>query len=56
MDAVYVKENMRIRWQSETGMLETMPKIVKEYKETRGLMVRNIFIFKIENICKIRLI
>ena len=39
MDAVYVKENMRIRWQSETGMLETMPKIVKEYKESRGLMV-----------------
>ena len=39
MDAVYVKENMRIRWQSETGLVENMPKIVKEYKENRKLMV-----------------
>ena len=44
MDAVYVKENMRIRWQSETGMLETMPKMVKEYKESRGLMVRTLIL------------
>ncbi len=42
MDAVYVKENMRIRWVSETGILESIPKIVKEYKESRGLMVSSI--------------
>ena len=39
MDAVFVKENMRIRWQSETGIVENIQKIVKEYKETRGLLV-----------------
>ena len=39
MDAVYVKENMRIRWAAETGILENIAGIAKEYKETRNLMV-----------------
>lgn len=39
MDAVFVKENMRIRWSSETGIVESIAGIVKEYKETRGLNV-----------------
>ena len=39
MDAVFVKENMRIRWASETGVIENIQTIVKEYKETRGLNV-----------------
>ena len=39
MDAVFVKENMRIRWASEAGMVENIGPIVKEYKETRKLMV-----------------
>ena len=42
MDAVYVKENMRIRWAAETGILENIANIVKEYKETRNLMVSGI--------------
>ena len=39
MDAVFVKENMRIRWVSETGVVDNIGALVKEYKETRNLMV-----------------
>ena len=39
MDAVYVKENMRIRWVAETGIVESINAVVKEYKERRMLMV-----------------
>ncbi|KAL4237761.1 Adenylate kinase 7 [Mactra antiquata] len=37
MDAVNVKENMRISWVSEAGMVENIQAIVKEYKDTRNL-------------------
>ena len=40
MDSVFVKENMRIKWVSETGIVENLPKIVKEYRESRKLLVR----------------
>ena len=43
MDAVFVKENMRIRWAAETGMVESIEAIIKEYKETRGLLVCAIY-------------
>jgi hypothetical protein len=39
MDAVYVKENMRIRWAGEMGLVDSIQNVVKEYKETRGLTV-----------------
>ena len=39
MDAVFVKENMRMRWVAETGIAENIATIVKEYKESRGLLV-----------------
>jgi adenylate kinase len=39
LDAVFIKENMRIKWASETGIVENIAQIVKEYKETRKLMV-----------------
>jgi len=44
MDAVFVKENMHIRWASETGIVENMEKVVNEYKETRKLIPMRIFI------------
>lgn len=44
MDGVYIKENMRIRWASETGVVENIQKVVKEYKETRGLLPMRAFI------------
>jgi len=37
MDAVNVKENMRITWVSESGMVENIQGIIKEYKDTRNL-------------------
>lgn len=39
MDSVFVKENMKIRWVSEAGIVENLPKIVKEFRESRKLLV-----------------
>jgi hypothetical protein len=39
MDAVYVKDNMHIKWASETGFVENIAKVVKEYRESRRLTV-----------------
>ena len=39
MDAVNVKENMRINWVSEAGIMENIAAIIKEYKDTRNLHV-----------------
>ena len=39
MDAVYVKENMRIPWVAETGIAENIKTAIKEYKESRKLTV-----------------
>ncbi|CAH1792741.1 unnamed protein product [Owenia fusiformis] len=38
MDAVYVKENMRIQWAAEMGTIENIQRMIKEYKEDRGLL------------------
>ena len=39
MDAVYIKESMNIKWAAETGIIENIGNVAKEYKETRNLMV-----------------
>lgn len=39
MDSVFVKENMKIRWISEAGIIENLANIVKEYRESRKLLV-----------------
>jgi len=38
MDAAYVKENMQLKWQSETGVIDNIGKLVKEYKVSRNLV------------------
>lgn len=38
MDASYIKENMQIKWIAETGFVETVQKLVKEYKASRNLI------------------
>ncbi|XP_073248934.1 adenylate kinase 7-like [Porites lutea] len=38
MDATYIKEGMNISWVSETGLTENIDEVIKEYKETRGLL------------------
>ncbi|OWF43656.1 adenylate kinase 7-like [Mizuhopecten yessoensis] len=37
MDAVNVKENMRVNWAAETGLVENIQQIIKEYKDSRRL-------------------
>jgi len=37
MDAVYIKESMNITWQSEGGIAENIPNLVKEFKDSRKL-------------------
>ena len=39
MDAVNVKENMRISWASEAGLVENIAGVIKEYKDSRNLQV-----------------
>ena len=39
MDSTFVKESMNIKWVSETGIVENMTAVVKDFKETRGLLV-----------------
>ena len=42
--ASFVKENFNIRWKAETGMVDSMEAVVKEYKEVRGFMPMRILI------------
>ena len=39
MESVYVKDNMNINWISETGIIDNIVTVIKEYKETRKLLV-----------------
>ncbi|XP_006839574.1 PREDICTED: adenylate kinase 7 [Chrysochloris asiatica] len=38
MEAVFVKENFNIRWAAQTGFVENINNILKEYKQSRGLL------------------
>ena len=44
MDASFVKESMQLKWVAETGFVENIQKITKEFKIARNLIV-NGFIF-----------
>lgn len=37
MEAMFVKESMSVRWVAETGLVDSIEKIIKEFKTTRGL-------------------
>jgi adenylate kinase len=39
MDAGFIKENMQIKWLCETGIVENVQKVIKEYKLSRNLIV-----------------
>lgn len=45
MDAIFVKENMKINWVSELGLAENISQIVKEYKNERKLMPLRVCVF-----------
>ncbi|XP_065833118.1 adenylate kinase 7-like isoform X2 [Oscarella lobularis] len=38
MEGTYVKENMQIEWVSEMGMVENIDVVIREFKDTRGLL------------------
>lgn len=39
MEALFVKENFNIRWVAQAGFVENINSILKEYKQSRGLLV-----------------
>lgn len=41
MEAVFVKEHFNINWVAEGGMIGNIEHVVKEYKQSRGLLVSN---------------
>ncbi|KAM9202440.1 adenylate kinase 7 isoform 2-T2 [Dugong dugon] len=45
MEALFVKENFNIRWVAQTGFVENINNILKEYKQSRGLLPIKICIF-----------
>uniref|UniRef100_A0A8C4K2C9 Adenylate kinase 7 n=1 Tax=Dromaius novaehollandiae TaxID=8790 RepID=A0A8C4K2C9_DRONO len=39
MEAMFLKDNFSIKWVAQTGLVENIEEILKEYKESRGLLV-----------------
>lgn len=48
MDGIFVKESMHIKWVAESGMVENIENIIKEYKETRNLLVSYIIMLLVK--------
>ncbi|XP_075047935.1 adenylate kinase 7 [Mixophyes fleayi] len=38
MEAVFLKENFNINWVSQTGLIENIESVIKDYKQSRGLL------------------
>ncbi|CAJ0944683.1 unnamed protein product [Ranitomeya imitator] len=38
MEAVFLKENFNIHWMSQSGIVENIESVIKEYKQSRGLL------------------
>ncbi|XP_051875089.1 adenylate kinase 7 isoform X2 [Pristis pectinata] len=45
MEAFFIKENFNIRWVAESGIVENIQSLFKEFKQSRGLMPLKIAIF-----------
>lgn len=39
MESMFLKETFNIKWVAEAGLVENIEQIVKEYKQSRGLLV-----------------
>ncbi|NXD10164.1 KAD7 kinase, partial [Nothocercus nigrocapillus] len=44
MEAIFLKDNFNIKWVAQTGLVENIEEIIKEYKEIRGLLPLKIYI------------
>uniref|UniRef100_A0A8C8RV97 Adenylate kinase 7 n=1 Tax=Pelusios castaneus TaxID=367368 RepID=A0A8C8RV97_9SAUR len=38
MEAIFLKENFNIKWVAQTGLIENIGQVLKEYKQSRGLL------------------
>lgn len=52
VDATMVKEQMRIKWAAETGLVDAIEPTVATYKEARGLQVRDSLLFYRSGRCR----
>ncbi|NWJ04859.1 KAD7 kinase, partial [Crypturellus undulatus] len=43
MEAIFLKDNFNIKWVAQTGLVENIEEIIKEYKESRGLLPLKIY-------------
>jgi len=39
MDAPFAKENLNVKWHCESGFVDNIQKLIKEYKTARNLVV-----------------
>ncbi|NXA37059.1 KAD7 kinase, partial [Eudromia elegans] len=44
MEATFLKDNFNIKWVAQTGLVENIEEVIKEYKESRGLLPLKIYI------------
>ncbi|NXC41684.1 KAD7 kinase, partial [Penelope pileata] len=44
MEAMFLKETFNIKWVAETGLVENIEKVIKEYKQSRGLLPLKVYI------------
>jgi len=47
MEAMFVKESMNVKWAAEAGLVENIESTIKEFKQTRGLLVSEVCFVKI---------
>jgi len=39
MESMFLKETFNIKWVAQAGLVENIEQILKEYKQSRGLLV-----------------
>ncbi|NXL02937.1 KAD7 kinase, partial [Mesembrinibis cayennensis] len=44
MESIFLKETFNIKWVAQAGLVENIEQIVKEYKQSRGLLPLNVYI------------
>ncbi|NXL85574.1 KAD7 kinase, partial [Alectura lathami] len=44
MEGTFLKETFNIKWVARTGLVENIEQVVKEYKQSRGLLPLNVYI------------
>ncbi|KAM6273345.1 adenylate kinase 7 [Porphyrio hochstetteri] len=44
MESMFLKENFNIKWVAQAGLVENIEQVVKEYKQSRGLLPLKVYI------------